>query len=115
MLIVSTTGPAGDVAHRLREAIAALDLRVKLDVLPALGLPSLPEVCEADARRARLCIILSNRSKAVLYAHLPAPRFQGQRAVFAAGGTRAGPQEAEMGVLTEEVGSLAARVAERLR
>jgi len=115
VLIVAPIGVPGDFAHGLRANLAARGLGVKLDVVSEQRVLPLPATCESDARLARFCVVLGTVGKATHYALMPAPRHPGQVPAIAPMGSKAGPGQVEIGVLTEEVAAFAAKVEKRLR
>jgi len=115
VLIVSPIGTAGDLAHSLRTELAARGLGVKLDIISDQRMLPLPAACTDDAKRARFCVVLGTINAATHYALMPAPRIPGQEPDTAPMGSKAGPGQVEIGVLTEEVATFAARIAEKVR
>ena len=115
VLIVAPIGVPGDFAHALRAALAESGIGVKLDIVSDQRMLPLPAACTDDAKRARFCVVLGMVGATTHYALMPAPRFEGQEPDIAPMGSKAGPGQVEIGVLTEDVAAFADRIAARVR
>jgi len=97
-LIVASPA-VGEFATELDAELGKLGLRVKLHVVPTEPGKPLPDSCMADARTARLCVLLGTVKGTPFLT------------IMAASGSR----QAEIGPLTEDATTLAGRITARLR
>ena len=115
VLIVAGPGLAADLAYALHGQLARRDLRVKLDIAERPTASPFPAGVPEDAAAAGCCVVLATEGDVTKYAVILAPRFPGQRPVFAPSASGSKPGDVEIGVIAEDVASLAARIEDRVR
>jgi hypothetical protein len=97
-LIVASPA-VGEFATELDAELGRLGLRARLHVVPTEAGKPLPDSCMADARTARLCVLLGTVKGTPFLTIMAASK----------------PREAEVGPLLEDAKTLAGRIAARLR
>jgi hypothetical protein len=82
----------GDFAKGLEEELSELGLRAKLHVVATEPGRPLPDSCMADARTARLRVLLANVSGVAFLSIMPAPRVRGDAHGYAPPGMKGEPR-----------------------
>ena len=122
VMIVNATVEPPECAHRLRDALTRLGLRVSLNLIPVPDGRATPAEILTQAKGAAFSVILmagnnsaDPKSTAVTYMAIPPPTKPGQAAVFAALGTVARAGAIETGQIEGDVQPLADRIAARVQ
>jgi hypothetical protein len=112
--LILASPDASSFAQELGTELERWGLRTRVTSVSQEAGSPIPTALGQDAGEVRLCVVLGIVDDKPCYALLPAPKVPSEEPRFAPQGKHGAPDEVEIGPLTEDAKTLAARIAARL-